>query len=97
MKMNYYLQGTLVNLGVTFLQNEVPIDPTNIFLEIDFPDGTNVTYQYGIGMEIVKTDTGTYYSFFDTTNWTGEIYYKWYSTGFGQSVNQGMFFINTIM
>ena len=56
-------------------------DPTNVFFRAKIGSATVVSYTYGIGSEIVKQTTGTYYVDVDTTSFFGEYAFRWHCAG----------------
>ena len=77
-----YPEGQIVTVQGTYKTVAgVLSDPTTVLLTVVTPDRNSVTYQYGVGAQIVKTSTGIYTSDLDTTNKRGLWIYTWWSTG----------------
>lgn len=54
--------GDLLRIQAVFKNlNGVITDPTSVSLKIVTPDGVTTTKVYGTDIEVVKSDTGTYY------------------------------------
>ena len=49
-----------------------------------------IEYEYGVDVELVKSDTGVYYSYVSGTI-TGKWFYTYYSTGAGQAAGENDF------
>lgn len=71
----------------------VAVDPTNVYLRWQTPDGVVTTWQYGVGpSEIVKVGTGVYTAELATVGSSpGEWVYQWIGTGVCAAVNAGSF------
>jgi hypothetical protein len=90
---NIYDKGDLVRITGTFTTAAgVATDPTAVLFSIKNPAGTTTTYTYGTDAQLVKSTTGIYYVDVNV-NAVGTWYYKFYSTGTGQSASEGLFFV----
>lgn len=69
-------------------------DPGAVFLDIDWPDGTNQTFEYTVDAEITRESLGLFNATFDTAGKPGRWFYRWYSTGVGQAADEGEFVVN---
>lgn len=67
-------------------------DPTAVFFKFKVHGGavTEYEYEYGVGGQLVKDDTGRYHVNVDAAS-EGRWYYRFYSTGTGQAANEGWF------
>lgn len=97
MSANIYEVGDLVRCyGVFTDQDSVALDPTNVFFSYKNPAGTITTLTYGVDAALVKSGVGNYYV--DITvpsalTATGTWYYRFYSTGTGQTANEALFVV----
>lgn len=94
-----YDVGDLVRVTGTWtdpLNGNVEIDPDVVRLSVRAPSGTVVTYTFGSGDDIEKTETGVYVAHISITE-SGLWYYRWWSTGAGQSAEEGELVVNEQM
>lgn len=88
---NIYQVGDLVRCSGEFTdQAGTVLDPTDVFFSVKNPAGTITTYEYGVDVALVKDSTGNYHVDVDA-NATGIWYYRFYSTGTGQTAAEGLF------
>lgn len=92
--MNSYDEGDSVKVEADYKDPTTLHDPTAVFLDVDYPDGTGVTYQHGVDPEIVKDAVGEYHAILDTAGKPGRWLYRWYATGTGQAADQVPFMVN---
>lgn len=91
--MANYAEGKLVRLTGTFSNSAgTAIDPDVVKVVVQDPAGTTTTYVYGTDAEVVKDSVGTYHIDVDTTDSAGIWYYRWYSTGTGQTATTDDYF-----
>jgi hypothetical protein len=90
--MNTYLVGNVVKVTALF-QNEnlILVDPAAVFLIVNCAGKVELTYQYGVGNNIVKAATGTYTSDLILDIVGGWNYY-WFSSG-SLSAENGQFLV----
>lgn len=87
--MATYDKGDKIRLTVTFKNlAEVVTDPTNVYLRVRTPSGTQSTHQYGVDGNVVKTSTGIYYYDLQISE-SGTYRYKWEGTGALQVSEEG--------
>ncbi len=81
------IQGQIVRITANF-KNEAGTlaDPTSVYFRYKALNATT-EHQYGVGVQITKASTGIYYIELDTTAYFGELSYRWYSTGTGQTTH----------
>lgn len=88
---NFYQVGDLVRVTGTFTTLAgAATDPTSVFFSFKTPSGTTTTYTYGTDAQLVKSGVGIYYvdvSITEKGNW----YYRFFSTGTGQTADEGYF------
>jgi hypothetical protein len=92
MTTNRYTVGTLVRIkgSITTVEGSTPIDPTDISLELELPDGTLVDLTPGI----VHDGTGLYHADYTPTSLTGLYQYEWAATGTAVVASVGSFIVN---
>jgi hypothetical protein len=84
-----YIQGNTVRITATFTDLYTDeADPTDVEFTTHAPDGTEVTYVYGIDPEITKDSTGVYYCDF-VINQGGTWTYRWTGVGVLVAAGQG--------
>lgn len=93
--LNTYDVGKLVRCTAVFTNSAgEEIDPDAVYFEFRNPAGTVIAYQYGVGSEVVKTATGNYYVDVNTTTYGhGNYYYRFDSTGTGQTAGEHRFIV----
>ena len=90
---NTYDVGDLVRCFGKFTdQNGTVLDPTNVYFSFKNPAGTTTTYHYGVDAQLIKDSTGNYHVDVNA-NATGIWYYRFFSTGTGQTSSEGLFTI----
>ena len=87
-----YALGQIVRVTGVFTQSAVALDPTIVAVTVRRPDGIQVTKTYGTDSEVVKASTGTYYMDY-TPVIGGQHWYRWISTGVGQSAGEDRFVV----
>lgn len=77
--MNKYQAETLVQVSVVFTVTDTgdPVDPTDVFLYVEDPEGNVTTYT---GVDITKTSVGNYLKQF-VVDQVGVWIFKWRGTG----------------
>lgn len=72
-----------VRIAANF-QNEdrTDVDPSTVVLKLMSPNGTTTTYTYGTDAELVKANTGDYYTDY-SPDMSGRWWYRWETTGTG--------------
>jgi hypothetical protein len=78
--VNTYDVGQEVRFSVTFAVDSTPTDPTAIIFRTQDPSGNTTTYTFGVGVVIVKDDTGDYHADIILDE-EGGWYYRWEGTG----------------
>lgn len=93
--MNFYDDGDLVRARGTFTDEDgTPQDPEEVAIQHRFGNSESVTKIYGTDVEVVREDVGIYYMMIDTTGSKGmTCRYRVYSTGNGQTAEEGRFFV----
>ena len=92
---NSYDKGHLVKCAVEFKDSASNYqDPAAVLFKFRDPSGTETSYEYGQDGELVKDDTGRYHVHVDGDA-EGWWHYRFYSTGSGQSADEGEFQIVT--
>lgn len=79
--------GNKVRVTGTFtnaIDNYSPLDPGSTKVDIENPSGVEVSYQFGVDPEIVRTGIGVYYIEY-TLDEVGMWYFRWYSFGLGEA------------
>jgi len=85
----HFDEGDKPRLTATFEDGAgTDIDPTKVYFKYTDPSGNVTTYEYGVDAELVKSATGIYYVDLDLDE-DGRWLWRWYSTGTGQSAEQG--------
>lgn len=69
------------------------IDPATVIFQCEMPDGTIMTYTYGIGNNIVKNSTGNY-SIVVVFTQSGVYRFSWQSSGNVHGIVQTIFTVN---
>lgn len=88
---NIYDIGDLVRITGTFTNSAgVVIDPTTVLFKHKDPSGNKTTLTYGVDSAVVRTSTGVYYVDLSVDE-VGTWYYRWQSTGTGQSAGETYF------
>lgn len=88
---NFFQVGDLVRVTGTFTTLAgAATDPTNVYFSFKTPAGTTTTYTYGVDAALVKSSTGIYYVDVNVTA-AGNWYYRFYSTGTGQTADESYF------
>lgn len=91
MSSNIYDVGDLVRCTGTFTdQSGTALDPTAVYFSFKNPSEVTTTYQYGVDVQLVKSSTGIYYVDINAND-VGIWYYRFFSTGTGQTANEGLF------
>ena len=67
-------------------------DPGTVSFQYTDPNGTATTYTYPTDAEVVKSDTGIYYTDISADN-EGVYIWRWISTGDGQAADSGQFWV----
>lgn len=92
--MATYDYGDLVHCrGVFTTSAGVATDPTAVLFDYKTPAGVKTTLTYGVDASLVKSATGDYYVDVNA-NAAGTWYYRFYSTGTGQSASEDSFCVN---
>ncbi len=93
MPNNTYELGELVKVTVEFTDEDTGnvIDPDAVKLSVRSPANVTTTYTYGVGAVIVRDSQGNYHANIDTTQLPGAWYYRWWSTGNGQTAREKRF------
>ena len=73
---------------------ESPIDPDVVKLSVRTPAGVVTTATHGVESTIVKEAVGKYFAHIDA-NEAGFWFYRWWSTGFGQTAKENEFKVRT--
>ena len=96
MPYNIYDFGELVKVSTTFKNATTGgvIDPDVVKLSIRTPAGIVTTYTYGVDSDLIKEDVGQYYAMIDA-NQAGFWFYRWWSTGSGQTAKEKEFKVRT--
>lgn len=68
------------------------VDPAAVFCKVKAPDDTVTSYQYGVGVSIVKVEDGKYQLVVNATQ-EGRWFYRWYSTGSGKAAGEREFVV----
>jgi hypothetical protein len=88
---NLFEKGDLVRVTGTFTTPAgVATDPTAVLFSYQNPAGTTTTLTYGVDAALVKSSTGVYYVDVNAST-EGVWYYRFYSTGTGQTADEGTF------
>ena len=66
------------------------IDPTSLFLEVKWPNGSLGTFGYS---DFTKVSTGNYTFNVNCLNMSGYYFQRWFSTGSGQAAQVKEFFV----
>ena len=92
MATNYYEKGDLLRCSVTFTSTPsgADLDPTPHLFSYKTPAGVTTILTYGVDGALVKDSVGDYHVDLDA-NATGTWWFRWYSTGTGQSADEGAF------
>jgi hypothetical protein len=69
------------------------VDPTEVYFEYKDPDGIETLLTYGTDAALVRDSAGNYHVDVDADT-EGGWYYRWYSTGTGQTAAEGSFGVN---
>jgi uncharacterized protein YfaS (alpha-2-macroglobulin family) len=89
--MNLYDVGDLVRCTGAFANSAgVAVDPAAVFCKVRKPEGTVTLYTYGVDGALVKAAAGNYYVDVPITA-SGVWYYRFYSTGIGQTAGETAF------
>ena len=88
---NFFQVGDLVRVTGTFTTLAgAATDPTAVFFSYKTPAGVTTTLTYGVDAALVKSSTGVYYVDVNVTA-AGNWYYRFYSTGTGQTADESYF------
>ncbi len=92
MPYNIHDLGDVILVSAAFVDGdtEAPIDPDAVMLSIRTPAGVVTTYTHGVNSTIVKEAVGQYFAHIDA-NEAGFWFYRWWSTGFGQTAKENEF------
>jgi len=89
-----YDVGALVRASGVFTNSAgVATDPAAVLFAFKTPAGVETIYAYGTDVELVKDSVGNYHVDINATV-TGIWYYRFYSTGSGQSADEEHFTVN---
>lgn len=88
---NHYSKGQVVRVSALF-ENAAgtDLDPTAVLMKYKDPSGNITSLVYLTDAELVKDSTGNYHVDIDADE-SGAWYYRFYSTGTGQTANEGSF------
>lgn len=92
----HFAYGALVRITATFLGSvtSATVDPVNVFGQYNAQAlGITTTYTYGVDAELVKAGSGVYYFDIDTTESSGVIFWRVYSTSNGQAAAEGRIYV----
>lgn len=90
---NTHPLGRLVEVKGVFTDpknGDAPLDPSSVNLAVRRPGGQVDDYEFGVGVVIVKEEVGTYVANINAST-PGDWYYRWWSTGTGQTADEGWF------
>jgi hypothetical protein len=91
MSIDVYDKGDLVRVSAAFTNAAgTATDPTGVTLKVINPAGTQTTYTYGVGSDVVKSGTGGYYADI-TADTAGDWHYQWAGSGAVVAVQPGQF------
>jgi hypothetical protein len=93
MATNTYDVGDLVRCSAIF--DDVvgtDLDPTAVSVKVKTPSNAITTYVYGAGADVVKDAVGTYHIDVSITE-AGMWWFRWISTGTGQSAGERAFWV----
>ncbi len=74
------------SVAITDVATGSAVDPTALTVSVRAPDDTVTTYTYGVGVDVVKVTTGSYYIVVtvprsNTSSAVGKWYVEWVGTG----------------
>ena len=88
-----YQQGNPITLDATFLEGSTPTDPTNVIFKVREPDGTIVTYTFGVDMNVTQVSTGVYECALGAPTDAGQYHYEAVGTGALVATLPGEFYV----
>lgn len=90
---NEYDRGDLVRCSGVFTNiTGAAIDPSVVNISVKTPEGVISTRTFGTHAEVIKVSTGSYHLDVDA-NESGTWYFRWHSTGVGQSAAESAFIV----
>lgn len=88
---NVYDIGNIVVMSASFTDNsQNPIDPSTVEMIVKIPDGTTITYTYGVDISMVKDSVGNYHCEIDA-EMVGDYICFWKGFGIGQGSDSRTF------
>ena len=90
-----YFVGSDVRVTAVFTVDDVATNPTDVYADVYLPDGTVLTYTYGISSNLTRPSTGTYYLIVDCTQ-QGRWRVAWRSTGTAKAATSTNFEVNPL-
>ena len=95
-EVNTYDAGDLVRItGTLATEAGVNVDPATLVCKVKAPDATVTTYTYGTTAFPVRSGAGVFYVDY-TPTMKGRHIYRFVSTGTGQAVDEGVFYVRAI-
>lgn len=83
--------GAPIKMGASFTDAGNLVDPTEVTLVIEQPDGTKLTKTFGAG-EVARVSQGVFKFVFTSTQ-AGRHYFVWKADGAYTAVDDGNFFV----
>jgi hypothetical protein len=91
-----YPIGVYVRVNAVFLDSlgVNTLDPDVVLFEYEAEAlAITTTRTYGASALLVRDGVGRYHSYIDTRESSGNIYWRFYSTGNGQAADEGVFYV----
>lgn len=86
-----FSMGEIVRVSAIFTNTAGAVaDPTSVFFKYRNPGGTITSLTYGVDAALVKDSTGNYHVDIDAND-DGPWWWRFYSTGTGQTAEEGKF------
>jgi hypothetical protein len=90
-----YFVGSDVRVTAIFTVDDVATNPTAVYADAYLPDGTVVTYTYGVSANLTRPSTGNYWLVIDCTQ-SGKWRIAWRSTGTAKAATSTSFEVNPL-
>ena len=70
--------------------NRALVDPTDVYVQVEKPDGSITSYHYGIDLNVLRESIGSY-TVDVPADQSGNWFVRFYSTGLGQAAQEERF------
>ncbi len=90
-----YFVGSDVRVTAVFTVDDVDTNPTAVYADVYLPDGSVITYTYGVSPNLTRPSTGNYDLIVDCTQ-AGRWRVAWRSTGTAKAATSTAFEVNPL-